>query len=102
MMTPTTALGLRGRFVLLTLGICLLVGGGGGVLVSHTISNIRMEMGMSVFFIFKNPPERNDQINKPDHYKAMLPDDLGLVHVNVEVHHSDEASTGERSAHDTT
>jgi cation diffusion facilitator family transporter len=27
----------------------------------------------------------------PDHYKAMLPDDLGLVHVNIEVHHSGEA-----------
>jgi hypothetical protein len=26
----------------------------------------------------------------PDHYKTMLPDDLGLVHVNIEVHHADE------------
>jgi cation diffusion facilitator family transporter len=34
----------------------------------------------------------------PDHYKAMLPDDLGLVHVNIEVHHADEVSTSRRDS----
>ena len=28
----------------------------------------------------------------PDHYKALLPDNLGLVHVNIEVHHADEVA----------